>query len=162
LGLAFLKHLERTSVVLYVLDGFETPEHGERTPLEALHTLKTELSQYSAEMFSRRSLVVINKIDIMEEAVLEVLVTDIKALGHEVMTISAAQRVGLQALKNRLYEIVIEEREKNPPLFADEFIAKKKPVSPMDRPRGIVIGQTFKIPLRPVAVDNSEGKTDRA
>lgn len=151
LGLSFLKHLERTSVILYVLDGYETPENGERSPLEALKILKTELSQFNPELYARRSLVVINKIDLLSEEEVAVVKAAIEAEGHEVMTISAAQHLNVQGLKNRLYELVMEEREKNPALAweaAADYTKKKELVSPIDRPRGIVTGQTFKIPQR--------------
>lgn len=61
LGLSFLKHIERTSVLLYVIDisGFEC-----RDPLEDFATLQNELKNYSPELLKRPTLVALNKIDI--------------------------------------------------------------------------------------------------
>jgi GTP-binding protein len=168
LGLEFLKHLERTSVIVYVLDAFEDHENGERMPLEALAILKEELSRYNAELYGRRSLVVLNKIDLLSADFVAELKAQVAELGHEVMAISAALHQGIAELKNRLYQLVDEERAKNPQVIAAEGQAaveaedytKKKPlVTPLERPRGVVTGQTFRIPPRPRL---DEGPKDRA
>lgn len=61
LGLAFLKHVERTSVLLYVIDGsgFE-----ERNPIEDFEILKKELSAYRADLMNKPFLIALNKADI--------------------------------------------------------------------------------------------------
>lgn len=105
LGLEFLKHLERTALIMYVVDGYGL----EQEPLEALSVLKKELAAFSPELASKRYVVVINKIDIMDEDVLAKLKADIEALGDEVLTMSAATRLNIEPVKNRLLELVGEE-----------------------------------------------------
>ena len=60
LGLAFLKHLERSRVLVYVIDMAGTDA---REPWEDYWTLSREIAEYSAELKERPSLVVANKMD---------------------------------------------------------------------------------------------------
>ena len=64
LGISFLKHIERTSVLVYVIDisGFEC-----RDPYEDFSILRKELQAYNPELLQKPFLVVLNKID-KEEA----------------------------------------------------------------------------------------------
>lgn len=61
LGLSFLKHIERTSTLLYVIDisGFE-----ERDPLEDFAILQKELASYDPSLLERPFLIALNKIDV--------------------------------------------------------------------------------------------------
>ncbi|NGX39564.1 MAG: GTPase Obg [Chlamydiae bacterium] len=60
LGLSFLKHIERTSGLVIVLDVM--PDH-ERTPLEDFEVLRKELEAYNSQMLKKPFLVVLNKMD---------------------------------------------------------------------------------------------------
>lgn len=113
LGHAFLKHLERTRVVLYVLDALDV---GEMSPVEALTKLRIELEKYSIDLYRRRSLVVLNKIDLIpEEAEIAKLVQPLELMGFEVLKISGALGIGLDALKHRVNTLVKEEKLKDRP-----------------------------------------------
>ncbi len=61
LGLAFLRHIERTSILLYVIDisGFE-----ERDPIRDYEILRNELREYDEKLLEKPFLVALNKIDI--------------------------------------------------------------------------------------------------
>jgi GTP-binding protein len=61
LGLSFLKHVERTSVLLYVLDasGFE-----ERDPIQDFETLRSEIKAYREDLLEKPFLIALNKSDI--------------------------------------------------------------------------------------------------
>ena len=67
LGLAFLKHLERSKVLVYVLDMAGTDN---REPWEDYRILRKEIEEYSAELAERPFLVVGNKIDALSPDVL--------------------------------------------------------------------------------------------
>lgn len=60
LGLAFLRHIERVRVIVYVIDGANLE------PLEEVKLLQAELLAYSPQLLSRPALIVINKIDQMD------------------------------------------------------------------------------------------------
>jgi len=65
LGYEFLRHIERTTALVFVIDmaGVDT-----RVPHEDYLSLRAELAQYQAEMLERPSLVVANKMDLPEAA----------------------------------------------------------------------------------------------
>ena len=104
LGLAFLKHLERSRVLVYVLDMAGTDN---REPWDDYATLKREIEEYSVELAERPSLVVANKLDTeeakekLEEFTLRTKIDPIK--------ISCLTREGLDEFKTRLREIVNPE-----------------------------------------------------
>ena len=60
LGLSFLKHIERTSVLVYLLDVSEIEG---RDPMEDYLTLREELNAYRSDLLDKPSLIVLNKID---------------------------------------------------------------------------------------------------
>ena len=78
----------------------------ERTPVEALQILKHELKAFSEELGSKPAIVVLNKIDLVDEDTVTMWSEEIEKLGHEVLAISGATNKGLQALKYRLYDLV--------------------------------------------------------
>jgi GTP-binding protein len=61
LGVRFLRHVERTRVLLHLIDASRIdPEQ----PLEAYQTVNTELSEFSAELTGKPQIIVLNKMDI--------------------------------------------------------------------------------------------------
>jgi len=117
LGHAFLKHLERTRVIVYVLDAFDVEG---MSPLDALQKLRIELEKYSADLFGRRSIVVVSKTDLIsDEQELDAICIPLKELGFEVLRISSALNQGLDALKLRLMELVKEEKLKEKPVVVN-------------------------------------------
>lgn len=100
LGLRFLRHVERTRLLLYLLD--LDPDSG-RDPMEDLRILQREVSQYSNPLARKPGLIALNKIDLpgSRERAGEVR----KALegeGYEVLAISALTGQGVMELRSRL------------------------------------------------------------
>src|SRR6187431_1002556 len=96
LGLEFLRHIERTSVLVHVLDA-AAPEI-ERDPLADLDAIETELAAYGG-LEERPRLVVLNKIDIPDGRDLaEMVRPDLEARGYRVFEVSAVTREGLKEL----------------------------------------------------------------
>jgi len=60
LGLSFLKHIERTNVLVYLID--VSPTEG-RDPFEDYQILRNELKEYRDDLLEKPSIVVLNKID---------------------------------------------------------------------------------------------------
>jgi GTP-binding protein len=107
LGLQFLKHLERTSVVLYVLDLLDA----ERPPAAALAALRHELACFSPELASRRAVIALNKADALDPAEAALLQAPLgAATGGDVFLISAATGQGVDAVMQRLQQLVAEGR----------------------------------------------------
>ncbi len=108
LGLEFLRHVERCSVLVHVLD-CATLEPG-RDPLTDLDVIEAELLAYGG-LADRPRLVALNKIDVPEARELAELVTaDLTARGLEVFAISAVSREGLRPLTFAMAERVLAAR----------------------------------------------------
>lgn len=96
LGLAFLKHVERTSVLLYVIDGsgFE-----ERDPIDDFEILRKELHTYRADLMDKPFLIALNKADIEGAATyIERFCTHFNFPPNTIFPISALTGDGLPAL----------------------------------------------------------------
>ncbi len=96
LGHEFLRHIERTKLMVHVVDvsGAEG-----RDPLEDFDTINTELKKYNALLASRPQIVVGNKMDIPgSEENFERFKKEIESRGYKVFGISAATNKGLKEL----------------------------------------------------------------
>jgi GTP-binding protein len=108
LGLEFLRHIERTSVLVHVLDS-ATPEI-ERDPIADLDAIEAELSAYGG-LEERPRIVVLNKIDIPDGRDLaEMVKPDLEARGFQVFEVSAVTREGLKELMYALADAVAANR----------------------------------------------------
>ncbi len=113
LGLEFLRHVERCSALVHVLD-CATLEPG-RDPLTDLDAIEAELAAYGG-LADRPRLVALNKIDVPDARDLAELVTpEIQARGLRVFAISAASREGLRELSFAMAELVAQARAAAPP-----------------------------------------------
>lgn len=107
LGHEFLRHVERTRMLLHVLDASGGPE--ERDPLKDWDTINTELAKYSPEIAERPMVAVLNKVDLpTAQANLDDLRSELESRGFTVFTISAATREGLTPLLNYVHHRVKE------------------------------------------------------
>jgi GTP-binding protein len=101
LGHQFLRHVERTRVLVHLLDG-SRPD-----PVADLETLNRELAWYSEELERKRQQVVVNKLDLPEvRARLAELDAGLRTLGHDPLFISAATGEGVPDLLRRLLDLL--------------------------------------------------------
>jgi GTP-binding protein len=108
LGLEFLRHIERTAVLVHVLDS-AAPEI-DRDPIADLDAIEAELSAYGG-LEDRPRIVVLNKIDIPDGRDLaEMVKPDLRARGLQVFEVSAITREGLKELTFALAELVAANR----------------------------------------------------
>ncbi|UOQ61042.1 GTPase ObgE [Leucobacter rhizosphaerae] len=114
LGLDFLRHVERCSALLHVLD-CATLEPG-RDPLSDLEVILAELRAYpvpegQTPLLDRPQVIALNKIDVPEARELaEFVRPDLEARGYRVFEISTVSHEGLRALGFALAELVEEAR----------------------------------------------------
>ncbi|GAA1135178.1 GTPase ObgE [Microbacterium aurantiacum] len=114
LGLEFLRHVERCSVLVHVLD-CATLDPG-RDPLTDLDVIVAELAAYpvpdgQTPLLERPQVVVLNKVDVPEARDLADLVRpDLEARGYRVFEISTVSREGLRPLSFALGELVAAHR----------------------------------------------------
>ena len=93
LGHDFLRHIERTRLLVHLLDA------GSPQVLEDYRVVEQELNAYGHQLDQRPRLVVLNKIELLEPAALERLAQQLQqASGREVLRISAAAAQGLESL----------------------------------------------------------------
>jgi GTP-binding protein len=126
LGLEFLRHIERTSVLLHVLDAAAVET--ERDPLADLDAIEAELAAYGG-LEDRPRLVALNKIDIPDGRDLaDIVRPDLEARGMRVFEVSAVTREGLKELVYALGELVEAHR-------ADAIVPE--PTRVVIRPRAV-------------------------
>ncbi|MEN9434965.1 MAG: GTPase ObgE [Pseudomonadota bacterium] len=112
LGLQFLKHLARTSLLLHVVDIAPMSEEPEHQPAYAIRAIENELEQYSDELIDRPRWLVLNKIDLIpEEERQQYCDTIIDELDwqDEVFMISAATAQGTEALCFKIMQYLEEQ-----------------------------------------------------
>ncbi|MDH7498218.1 MAG: Obg family GTPase CgtA, partial [Syntrophomonadaceae bacterium] len=102
LGHQFLRHIERTRVLAYVLDAAQTEG---RDVLQDFHVLREELQAYRADLARRPWVVVANKMD-LEGAAKNVARLRAALPEAEIFPVSAVTGHGLEPLVHRLYELV--------------------------------------------------------
>jgi len=106
LGLEFLRHIERTKVLLYLLDG------GSDDPVADFRVVEKEVAAYGKGVADRLRLVAVNKIDKPEvrEQVAQLRLL-FQQTGSDVLFVSAAGREGLDDLVGRLATLLRAESE---------------------------------------------------
>jgi GTPase len=126
LGLEFLRHIERTSVLVHVLDSAALEI--ERDPIADLDAIEAELSAYGG-LEDRPRLVVLNKIDIPDGRDLaEMVRPDLEARGLPVFEVSAVTREGLKELSYALAQAVAANRLAKPEPEASRVVIRPRAV----------------------------------
>jgi len=97
LGNKFLAHIERSRVLLFLVDG-SLPDPD---PLQAYHLLCRELEQYSEQLASKPRLIVVNKIDVISAQKRTGIRTRFVHQGIEPLMISALENRGIDAVIKR-------------------------------------------------------------
>lgn len=96
LGIKFLRHIERTRLLLHVIDVAGTEG---RDPVEDFYKINRELEKYSKKLASRKQIIVANKSDLLQEnSGFEELEKLAKEKNIEIFKISAATGEGLKEL----------------------------------------------------------------
>ena len=113
LGLEFLRHVERCTVLVHVIDcaTFEP----DRDPLSDLDAIESELEQYRTSLSDRPRLVVLNKVDVPDgQAIADLARPELEARGLTVLEASAVTRAGLRELTYALGRLVAADRAARP------------------------------------------------
>ena len=106
LGIQFLRHVERTRLLLHFLD--VSGSEG-RNPIDDFKTINEELKKYSNKLSSKKQIIIANKIDIMQDnTLLKELETFAKENDLEIFKISGATGEGVKELMKRISELLKE------------------------------------------------------
>lgn len=126
LGHDFLRHIERTRVLIHLLDGISAD------PLRDFAMINEELALYNPELAAKPQLVVLNKIDLPDVQSLEPLIREeISQAGYPFMTISAVTGAGVRSM---LYEVkrMLEAAPPQPLSATEEMVVIRPRVETRD------------------------------
>ncbi len=120
LGHEFLRHIERTRVIIHIVDAASTEG---RDPIDDIYKINKELEAYNPEIAQRPQVIAANKIDAIydeEESPVELLKMEFEPKGIKVFPISAVSGKGVQEL---LYYVqsLLNTMEQEPVTFKQEF-----------------------------------------
>lgn len=109
LGLQFLRHIERTKVLLHIVDAASVEG---RDPVNDLYAILDELKKYNVEISDRPMVIAANKLDVMNkmerETVIELLREEFEPQGMQIFPISAVSGEGVKELLLYLSKLVKE------------------------------------------------------
>ena len=126
LGIQFLRHIERTRLLIHIVDisGIEG-----RDPFEDFVKINEELKKYSVKLWDRPQIVVANKADMLyDESVYEDFKKKVEELGYaKVFKMSAATNDGVDAVMKEAARMLKEIPVKELEISEDErYIPKEK------------------------------------
>ncbi len=125
LGHEFLRHIERTRVIVHLVDAASTEG---RDPVEDIYAINKELKLYNPEIAARPQVIAANKIDAIypgDEDPVERIRKEFEPQGIPVYAISA---VSGQGVKELLYQIkkMLDEAGKETVIFQQEFFPEEQ------------------------------------
>jgi len=121
LGHEFLRHIERTKVIIHLVDAASTEG---RDPIEDIHKINDELIAYNPELANRPQVIAANKIDVLygddEQKIVKSLKETFEPKGIPVFAISAVSGKGIKEL---LYHVkgMLNNLDQTPVIFEKEF-----------------------------------------
>ena len=121
LGHEFLRHIERTKVIIHIVDAAGVEG---RDPIVDIHTINSELEQYNPELLKRPQVIAANKIDALYEQenddAIILLKEEFEPQGMKVFPISAVSGKGIKELLYYVSEM-LQNVDDTPVVFEREF-----------------------------------------
>ena len=122
LGHEFLRHIERTRVIIHIVDAASTEG---RDPIDDIYKINKELEAYNPEIASRPQVIAANKIDCIftedgEESPIDKLKKEFEPKGIQVYAISAVSGQGVRELLFHVKEL-LDNCKQEPIVFEQEF-----------------------------------------
>lgn len=120
LGHDFLRHIERTKVLIHVVDAAATEG---RDPVEDIRTINRELDSYNKELMSRPQVIAANKTDVIydgDKDPVERIRSAFEPEGINVYPISAVSGRGVRELLYAVFDI-LKNMDSKPVVFEKEF-----------------------------------------
>ncbi len=122
LGHDFLRHIERTRVLVHVVDAASTEG---RDPIADIHAINKELGAYNPELLKRPQIIAANKMDVLYDGQdpIEKLRAEFEPQGVKVYPISAVSGQGVKELLYAIYDL-LQTVNLSPITFEKEFDLK--------------------------------------
>ena len=125
LGHEFLRHIERTRVIIHIVDAASTEG---RDPIDDIYKINKELEAYNPEIAKRPQVIAANKIDCFygedREKVLQAIKDEFEPEGISVYPISAVSGEGVQALLYHVKDMLDHVKEEQV-VFEKEYMIKE-------------------------------------
>lgn len=99
LGLEFLRHISRTRLLIYVLDVT-------RDPVGELGQLQAELRAYDPTLLEQVSLIALNKTELVDADITQMVVDELAGFGLPVLPVSAKEGAGLPELREAVFQML--------------------------------------------------------
>lgn len=128
LGFEFLRHIERTKVIIHMVDAAGSEG---RDPIADIYTINKELESYNPEIAIRPQVIAANKTDLIyekENEIIDKLRKEFEPRGIPVFAISAVSKKGVQNLLYHVKEILAGLDDK-PVIFEQEYFPEEMLVS---------------------------------
>ncbi len=126
LGHEFLRHIERTKVIVHIVDAASVEG---RDPINDIKVINQELVAYNPEIAKRPQIIAANKIDVFygteEETVIDLMREEFEPQGIEVMPISAVTGKGVKELLYKVKEL-LDGIDDTPVVFEREFFPEEE------------------------------------
>lgn len=109
LGDEFLRHVERTSVLLHLIDAYS------EDVVAAYKTILKELKDYQVDLSKRPQIIAVTKIEGLDDDIVADLIAQLQAVApkkHTIMAISAQSGAGLKEALRKIATTVIKDRAK--------------------------------------------------
>ena len=122
LGHSFLRHVERTKVILHIVDvsGIEG-----RDPIDDFEKINEELKLYSEKLSKRPQVVVANKMDLLsDQEQFDKFKAHVEEKGYKIFSMSAATKQGVDDILNYMSGVLKEVEEQE--LFSEDELFKEE------------------------------------
>ncbi len=163
LGTRFLRHVARTRLLLHLIDVAPVDESH---PLDNLIVIENELLAYSEAFGERPVIIVLNKIDLVDEEQLNALQAQFaeEFPEREISVISAVTGAGIDALVHRLQDAVIDLKqqlaEDEAALAADNDLQQRISQDVMAQSMGVAMPAGLGPEPAPGSADDDQGDDD--
>ncbi|MCM1049360.1 MAG: GTPase ObgE [Clostridiales bacterium] len=126
LGYEFLRHIERTKIIVHIVDAASTEG---REPIEDIYAINKELEAYNVDIAARPQIIAANKIDVMamnpdKDDIIERIKKEFEPKGIPVYPISAVSGQGVREL---LYAVqnMLDGLDDKPVVFEQEYVPEE-------------------------------------
>ena len=105
LGIKFLKHIEKTKVLLHCVDCTDP------SPLKTYEVVREELGKYNPELLNKKEIILLTKSDLIDAKEMKKKVSLFKKMKKDIVTVSAIDDIALEELQKVIIKIVKMEKE---------------------------------------------------
>lgn len=136
LGHEFLRHIERTKVIIHIVDAAGSEG---REPIEDIYAINKELEAYNPEIAKRPQIIAANKLDMVygEESPVEKIRAEFEPKGIPVYGISAVTGQGIRELLYKVSQL-LETVDETPVIFEPEYFVSGEGMNSIQEPYTVV------------------------